>query len=214
MEKAYYPICLDVSGQTCVVVGGGEVAERKTESLLECQARVRLVSPSITPALRNLVAKGTIEYWAQTFDPECLQGAVLVIAATNDCRINEQISIEGRKRGLLVNVVDRPECCTFLVPAVVRRGPLVISVSTGGSSPLLAQQICKEIEKIYGAEYARIVSSFGVLRRRLKNSLEDPESRRAVMRKLLAEGIIDVIREGREDQVEERVKACISSLSV
>lgn len=209
--KNYYPICLDIEGQTCVVIGGGQVAERKVLSLLECGARVVVVSLALTATLQELADSGKIEYRAGTFDPSCLEGVSLVIAATDDPQVNAAVSEEARKRRLLVNVVDAPELCNFLVPAVVRRGPLVISVSTSGASPLLARRLRQELEERYGPEYARVLDGLQRLRRRLKEEIASPKRRQAVLSRLVSEGLLDLIREGREDLVEERVRECISS---
>lgn len=214
-SKNYYPICLDIEGERCLVVGGGRVAERKVLSLLECGARVVVVSPGLTVALQKLAESGKIEYMAGSFEAfslDSIEGVILVIAATDDPQVNAQVSAEARKRRILVNVVDAPELCSYLVPAVVRRGPLVISVSTSGKSPLLARHLRQELAERYGPEYAEMLEALQKLRRRLKEKIAAPEKRRAILSRLLAEGLLDLMREGREDLVEERVKKCISSL--
>jgi len=209
--KSYYPICLDLEGQTCLVVGGGQVAERKVLSLLECGARVVVVSPALTSTLQELATEGRIEYKAGTFHPSLLEGVSLVIAATDDARVNAAVSEAARQRRLLVNVVDAPELGNFLVPAVVRRGPLVIAVSTSGTSPLLARRLRQELEGRYGPEYARVLEGLQKVRRRLKAEIANPRKRQAVLSRLVAQGLLELLFEGREDLVEERVRECISS---
>lgn len=209
--KNYYPVCLDLTGRVCVVVGGGRVATRKVRSLLACGAKVIVVSPSLTPRLAKLAAEGRIDYRPQPFRSTALEGAWLVVAATDDRRVNAAVAAAGRRRGLLVNVVDAPASGNFIVPAVVRRGPLVISVCTGGASPLLAKYLRRELAARYGPEYAAVLRRLVRLRRRLQKRIKSARQRQAVLRRLLAQGLLDLLRAGREDLVEERLKECISS---
>src|SRR6185436_6151151 len=130
----YYPAFLDLRGRKCLVVGGGAIAERKAESLLECGARVRVVTREATSGLTELARSGSIELDLRGFASEDLSGVFLVIAATDDPAVQARIGGEAKERDLLVNVVDDPANCTFIVPAVARRGELSIAISTGGRS--------------------------------------------------------------------------------
>lgn len=198
--KTYYPVYLDLAGQKCVVVGGGKVAERKVRGLLEGGAAVTVVSPTLTEGLEDLCRAGRITHHSDRFHPKYLEGAVLVIAATDDPEVNREAAAEARARGLLVSVVDAPDQGNFLVPAVLRRGPLVISVSTSGLSPLLARMIRQDLERRYGPEYAQVLTAVGKLRSRLKSEVRDPEARllrlRQAVRKELAQRL-DEKGEGR-----------------
>jgi len=134
-QARYYPAFLDLAGRRCVVVGGGEVAERKVEMLLACGAEVTVVSPQMTARLAFLSRQGSIHHEKREFFPSCLEGAFLVIGATDDEAVNRAVWREGERRRLLVNVVDAPELCNFIAPAVFQQGDLLISVSTSGKSP-------------------------------------------------------------------------------
>ena len=141
----YYPALLDLQGVSCLVVGGGQVGERKVKTLLDCGAIVHLVSPELTPFLEEAVNQGRLRLRASSFAPAQLEGMFLVIGATDDPEVNRMISAEARSRRLLCNIVDRPRECSFIVPAIVRRGDLVIAVSTGGRSPALAKKIREDL---------------------------------------------------------------------
>jgi len=133
-QMKFYPISLDISNEKCVVVGGGDVAERKIIRLLECGARVVLVGKTITPGLRAMKDKETIEHVPDDYREEHIEGAFLVIGATDRNDVNERIYRDSRSRGILVNVVDEPARCNFIVPAIFRRKDLLIAISTGGKA--------------------------------------------------------------------------------
>src|SRR5579871_907816 len=160
----YYPLTLEIAGETCVVVGGGMVAERKVSGLLEAGARVRVVSPQLTPALQALAAAAQIEAQRAPYDPSCLTDALLVFAATDDRAVNAQVAADARARALLVNVADAPEEGRFIVPSVVRRGEFCLSISTGGANPMLAARLSEEMEQRFGPEYGAFVELLGQMR--------------------------------------------------
>ena len=170
----YYPVVLKLAGQPCLVVGGGAVAQRKVSSLLGAGAKVRVVAPSFAPALDALGARGGVELVRREYRPQDLEGAVLVIAATDDRGINQKVSQEARSRGILVNVVDSPQECSFLVPSVVSRGGLLIAISTGGRSPALARHLREKLEKELGEEYALLLELLGEARRQAQARGESP----------------------------------------
>lgn len=148
-----YPLFALIENRPCLVVGGGAVGERKVQDLLAAGARVIVVSRDLTPRLRELAAAGRIQFIPGDFAPEHLHGMALVLGATDDPEVNRAVSAAAQARGLLVNIVDAPELCTFIVPAQVRRGPLTIAVSTGGASPALARQVREELERHFGEDY-------------------------------------------------------------
>ena len=141
-----FPVLLDLRGRGCVVIGGGLVAERRVASLLTAGAAVTVVSPRVTAALVADAAAGRLRHVARIFEPADLDGATLAFTATDDGRVNAEVAREGRARGVWVNAADDPAHCDFLLPAVVRRGPLVVAVGTGGRSPALARAIREELE--------------------------------------------------------------------
>lgn len=143
---SYYPVFLRLEGRRCVVVGGGVVAQGKVAGLLECGASVAVVSPDLTPALAQLAREGRIAWEARPYRRGDLAGAFLAIAATDEPGVNQEVAREAEERGVLLNVVDVPSLCTFIAPAVVRRGPVTVAISTGGLSPALARRLRRAME--------------------------------------------------------------------
>src|SRR5262245_27727347 len=142
----YYPIFLDLQTRPCLVVGGGTVAERKVESLLQANAQVTVISPTCTSQLQAWAANGTIKLHPRPSRSRALQDFSVAFAATNDETLHKKIAREAKKTGVLLNVVDRPALCSFIVPAVVSRGDLTLAISTGGASPALAKKIRQTLE--------------------------------------------------------------------
>ena len=180
-----FPIYVDVVGKRCVVVGGGKVAERKVADLLAANARVCVVSPEVTQTLEGQAADGAIEWLAAPYSPEHLEGAWLVFAATNIRAVNARVSQEATTRRCFVNVADAPEESGFLVPSVVRRGDLCLSVSTGGNNPILARKLSQELQARYGPEYGLLVELLGQMRIYVKTGTTDMEQRRFALSQLV-----------------------------
>jgi precorrin-2 dehydrogenase/sirohydrochlorin ferrochelatase len=164
----YFPAFLDLRGRRCLVVGGGEIGERKTHALLDCGARVTIVSPSVTHRLAALVASGRLVHRARPFRRSDPRGCALAVAATGDPRVDRVVAAAARRWRALVNVVDRPQHCDFIVPAVLRRGELQIAVSTGGRSPAVAREIRRRLERFFGPEYGELISRAGEARNRAR----------------------------------------------
>lgn len=191
------------------MVGGGEVAERKVESLLEFGASVLVVSPDLSPSLLNLLDKGVIEYSRETYSSQFLKGSSMVIAATNDREANKVISSDAQNLGILVNVVDDPALCTFFMPAIVHHGDLVIGLSTSGKCPALARVLKKEVEAIIGPEYEAMADLMAAIRDEVKAKHADMEDRRAVYEIILNSGIESLLAAGLWDQALEEARKCI-----
>ena len=155
MKPALFPMFLRLAGRDVLVVGAGNVAQPKIESLLRAGARVRVIAPQAARSVAAWARSGRVHWEAREFAPADLDGAFLVIAGTSSPELHAQILRLARRRGILCNVVDDPERCDFFYPAVVQRGELQIAVSTGGASPALAPRLRKELEKQFGPEYAR-----------------------------------------------------------
>lgn len=189
----YYPICMDISGKRCVVIGGGNVAERKVERLLACGARVEVVGKELTPALAVWKDEGRIMHRGADFEEDYLSGAFLVIGATDDETVNGRVARSARSLGISVNIVDDPARCDFILPSIVERGDLVIAISTGGKSPALARKIREEMEGVYGTEYAILLEILGDLRQKViasgSSSAENRERFAAVVRSEILEEI-------------------------
>ena len=167
-KSSYYPIFLKVSGKRCVVVGGGEVALRKVKMLLDCGARVEVISPDFCPELSLLAEKKEIAVQRRHYHAGDLRGAFIVMAATDDHDVNLKIVEEVRESGVLVNVVDDPRNSDFIVPAYLRRGDVTIAVSTAGLSPALARKIRVRLEKELGDEYAALALMINEVRAEIK----------------------------------------------
>ena len=164
----YYPIFLNLEGKKCVVVGGGEVALRKVRALLDSGARVVVVSPTLNSGLAQLARVETISLISREYEPKDLKDAVIVVAATDIAEVNQNIAKKARKHGILVNVVDRPEESDFIMPSLVRRGDLILAVSTSGASPALAKKIRMRLEQTFGEEYSPLLSLIKEVRQELK----------------------------------------------
>ena len=157
---AYFPLFVDLAEHRCLVVGGGPIGERKARALLDCGARVVVVSPLLTPALTALAADGRLEHRARTFRAGDVRGCRLVVAATGGPD-DRAVVAAARRRRVLVNAVDRPAWCDVIVPSVLRRGELQIAVSTGGRSPALAREIRRRLEPLFGPELGDLVERAG-----------------------------------------------------
>ena len=173
-----YPVFLKLKLQKCLVVGGGEVAARKVQSLLACQADVYVISPKLHPQLSELAAAGKIRAYRRPYQKEDLAGAKLVIVATEQKEVNQQVASHCAKKGILCNVVDEPELCDFFVPAVVKQGPLKIAISTSGMAPVFAKQIRQVLAAHFDEAYKIVLEAVGQARRRLLETNADPRERR------------------------------------
>jgi len=179
-----FPMFVKLAGRKCLVVGGGPVAEGKVEGLLSCQATVVLVAPEVTEKIARWNDQGRLTWHARRFQPSDLEGAFLVIAATGVDAVNEQVFREAEARGILCNAVDEPDRCHFYYPAIVRRGPLQIAISTGGLSPALASRLRAELEAQFGPEYERWIEELGALRQKAFARRADPQRRTRLLHRL------------------------------
>ncbi len=203
----YYPINLNIQGKKCLIIGGGEVAYRKACSLKDAGAEVTVVCPEPCP---ELTKEKDITLLEKRYDESALDGAFLVIAATDDAEVNRNIFQDASKRNLLVNVVDCPELCSFIVPSSVVRGDLCISISTGGASPALAKRIREDLEKTYGHEYEHYLKLLSKMRNVAMSRVADPEKRRKILQRLAEPDIIELIKqhgpEGAESEMLKKIE--------
>jgi precorrin-2 dehydrogenase/sirohydrochlorin ferrochelatase len=197
----YYPVQLDIRGRRCLVVGGGTVGTRKVEGLLSCGARVTVVSPQASEALRRLSASGAITLWEREYAAADLAGMFLVIGATDGEDLNRRVSADAEQLKILCNIADRPERCSFILPAVIQRGDLVITVSTSGKSPALAKKLRQALEKQFGGEYAVLLDLMGAIRKRLLGREHAPEAHKPIFEKIIKTDILTWIRDGRMEEV-------------
>jgi precorrin-2 dehydrogenase/sirohydrochlorin ferrochelatase len=198
----YFPIQLDIHGRPCLVVGGGRVGTRKAKSLISCGGHVTVVSLSVTDELRALAAAGDLTLLQREYDHLDLQGMFLVMGATDDETLNRRIRTDAERLKILCNIADRPEQCDFILPAVVQRGDLVLTVSTSGRSPALAKKLRKDLQVQFGHEYTVFLSLMGAIRERLLADAHAPEEHKPIFERLIHSDILAWIREGRRSDID------------
>ena len=177
LETPFYIACLKLTGRRCLVVGGGEIGLEKVEGLLACDGVVVLVAPDAVPELQQLAAEGSIEWIRRDYEAGDLERTFIAIAATDDTDTNIRVYNEAEERAMLVNIVDVPPLCNFILPAIVRTGPLAIAISTAGASPALAKRIKRQIAEEFGAEYARLAIMLNEVRVWAKGTLPTYQDR-------------------------------------
>ncbi len=206
-----FPIALNLSQRTCVVVGGGSVAARRVRSLLEAGARVRVVAPDLDPSLVQLAADRSVELLRRPYCATDLAEAVLAVAATDDPAVNAAIVADSRDAGVICCDASSPARGDFVVPSIVRRGDLLIAVTASGTSPALAARLRDELAERYGPEYGELTSLLGEARERVLAQVPEPRERQRILRQLAEdESLLDLIRAGRQSQAREKALSCIS----
>ncbi len=186
LDTPFYIACLKLKGRRCVVVGGGAMGREKSEGLLACGGDVTVISPDAGPELEALAAEGSITWEAREYaGPADLEGVFMVIACTDDTDINIGIYDDAERRAMLVNIVDVPPLCNFILPAIVRTGPLAIAISTAGASPALAKRMKREIGDLFGEEYARLAIMLNDARGWAKGTLPTYQDRKAFFEEIV-----------------------------
>lgn len=192
----FYPLLLRLDDRPVLVIGGGRVAERKVASLLECGAKVSIVSRELTQGLERLMEQDQLHYLGRDFLPEHLNDKLLCIVSTDEMDFNIRVARAAKEKGVIVNVVDYPVECDFIVPSIVRRGDFVIAISTSGKSPAFSKAMRKELESLYGPEYGIFLDIIGAIRSFLIRSGASQEKKNKVFEKLWNSDMIDKIRQG------------------
>jgi precorrin-2 dehydrogenase / sirohydrochlorin ferrochelatase len=214
LETPFYIACLKLSGRRCVVIGGGEIGLEKVEGLLACSGEVVLIAPTAVPELEQYAAEGSIRWERRAYAGlEDLEGAFMVIACTDDTDVNIGIYDDAERRAMLVNVVDVPPLCNFILPAIVRTGPIAIAISTAGASPALAKRMKREVSELFGEEYAQLAVMLNDARGWAKGTLPTYQDRKAFF-----EGIVNgdpdpiaLLRAGDVDGVRDLIAAAQST---
>jgi precorrin-2 dehydrogenase/sirohydrochlorin ferrochelatase len=209
LDTPFYIACLKLTGRRCLVVGGGDVGLEKVEGLLACDGDVVLVAPDAIEPLRELAREGSIRWERREYEPADLEGTFMVIAATNDSEINIGIYEDAERRAMLVNVVDVPPLCNFILPAIIRTGPLAIAISTAGASPALAKRIRDEIADEYGEPYARLAILLNEVRGWAKGSLPTYQDRKVFFESIVngEPDPVELLRQGDEQAVRDLIAA-------
>ncbi len=203
-----YPAILLLEGRIAVVIGGGQVAERKVRTLRDAGAKVRLVADTLTRKLRELAEAGEVELVERRYERGDLAGAAAAVAATDDEEVNRWVFAEATEAGIPVNVVDNPALCTFIAPSIVRRGDLVVAISTGGAAPALAVRIRERLEREFGDEYARFLELMAELRDRI-DVPGDQDDRAKAWYRVIDSDVMDMVRAGEVDRARERATALL-----
>lgn len=204
-----FPLFADLQGRRILVVGGGPVAERKTEALLHAGARPRVGAPDLTPRLRTWHEQGRIDWIAGRFDVAWLADAWLVVAATDDGHVNQAVAAAAEARQLFANVVDDAELSTFHVPAIVERGPLQVAISSGGGAPMLARHLRRQLETLLDDSWASLAHLFTRQRQRIRQRFPQPAERRRFFEKLLAGPLPRLFRQQLHVQAEQHFQAML-----
>lgn len=208
-----YPVSLNVQGRICLVVGGGAVAERKAAGLLAAGASVVVVSPQATPGLQGRAEAGEIVWHAAPYGTGDMNGVFLVVACTDNKKVNAQIVRDAWERSLLVLCADNPGAGSFVSPTVIRRGPLTLTVSTEGGSPTLSAVVREKLEDEFGPEWGPLTLLVSKMREIVKTNPTEAARKAAVRRALGDTETHRLLLEGREEEAEARIRLCLSSLS-
>jgi precorrin-2 dehydrogenase/sirohydrochlorin ferrochelatase len=196
-----YPVGLvGLDGRQTIVIGGGHIALRKAKGLLDAGARVILISPSVIPELEDLSHTQALSWEQRCYQNGDLEGAFIVIAATNNPQVNQEIWEEAQQEGCLINVVDDPAHCNFIIPAQVRHGDFSVAISTGGASPALARRLRERLERQFGPEYGDLTALLGELRPVLKAAFPPGEARLSAALRLVDSDLIELLDQSGYDQ--------------
>jgi len=194
MARPLFPVFLDLTGRLVVVVGGGAVATERATKLAAHGASVRVVSPDLSPGLQRLVADSTVaDHRARRYEDGDLDGAVLVVAATDDAAVNRRVRDAARAAGAEVNVADDPAGSTAVIPALMRSGDLAIAITTGGASPVVSRRIREDLEDRFGPGWAGLIDLLAESRDDLIAARPDIADRRAAVEALIDSGVVDRI---------------------
>jgi len=216
LQTPFYIACLRLTGRRCLVVGGGEIGLEKVEGLLACDGDVTLIAPEAEPALREHAREGSIRWEQRAYGgPADLEGVFMVIAATDDSEVNIAVFEDAERRAMLVNIVDVPPLCNFILPAIVRSGPLAIAISTAGASPALAKRMKREIAAQFGEPYARLAVLLNDVRGWAKGTLPTYQDRKEFFEGIVGGNPdpIELLRAGDEEAVRELISRAQSAHS-
>jgi precorrin-2 dehydrogenase/sirohydrochlorin ferrochelatase len=208
----FYPLFLELRNKPVLVVGGGQVAERKVDSLLQAEAVVTVVAPSLTGQLKKWAASGSIRTVLRKFEEADLENALLVISATDDTETQERVAALARAHGILINTVDEPRLCDFIVPAVVRHGDVIVAISTSGKSPALAAALRTKVEGVVTKDAARAANLLGAIRSEVHARFTDAARRKAVFERIVESGILDWISDYDDAGALQKVYSIIEGL--
>jgi len=208
----YYPIMLNIENKKCLIVGGGDIAYRKILELMDYGACIIVVSPNINEDIKVFVDNKSINYIHDRYDKVYIENAYIVVASTNDNKVNNDIFRDCSEKGILVNVVDDPKNCSFIVPSKIRRGDLTISISTNGKSPTLSKSIRKELEKKYDEDYEMYLNILGDMRQEVMKKVKDYSKRKEIMNTIIKGDYLTKLKLFGEDIVRKEINEYLKYL--
>lgn len=198
----YYPAYLDVKDRACLVVGGGQVGSRKVGTLLKCGAKVTVISPQATEELAQMAVTGRIELKTRPYKKTDIDGTFLVIGATDDQALNEQIHKDAEAAQRLCNIADQPKLCNFVLPSIINRGDLSIAISTTGKSPAFAKHLRRELNAQFGPEYGAFLALMGAIRQRLLATEHAPEAHKPLFEELIHNGLLEMVKHNQVSNID------------
>ncbi|MBU1168562.1 MAG: bifunctional precorrin-2 dehydrogenase/sirohydrochlorin ferrochelatase [Proteobacteria bacterium] len=205
----YYPVCLNIKGRQCLVIGGGSVGTRKAETLFRCGASVTVISPDISDGLQSMAGANKIVLEIRDYDPQDLEGMFLVFCATNNMSLNQRIAGDAEQRGILCNSADLPEESDFILPSLVERGDLTIAISTAGTSPAFAKKLRKDLSEQFGQEYADFLALMGIIRKKLLAEAHDPQAHKRLFEQLIGSKLLEMLKEKNQEAVHDLLQAVL-----
>lgn len=206
-----YPIFLKLENKNCLIVGGGKVAQRKIETLLDYDGTINVVSPHVENKIRLWAEQGRISLSERFFRPEDLNGMFMVFIATDDIGMNAQIADLCKEKGIMVNVVDDPANCDFFVPSILRRDSLCLAISTEGKSPAFARWFRKQMENYISKEYGEFLELLGEIRPEIRELPLSAQEKSTLMEQIIASDWLKLLAAGDEKRLKEQIKECLSS---
>lgn len=212
MDETLLPVMLKIAGKKCVVIGGGEVATQKVKQLLECGASVVVVSPDLCDDLAELENQGRIKWLQMRYEPSVLDGSFLVFACTDDTEINRKVFSDCEAFKVWCNVVDVPELCNFYMPSILRRGDLVIAVSTSGNSPAFARKVRLFLESLIGDEFGMLVALLGEMKDEMRMTLKTVEQRRDFIERVWVSDVWRYFQDGDFEGARNCLRNCLAKV--
>lgn len=207
----YYPVNLKIKDRLCLVVGGGHVGTRKVKGLMTCEAKVVVVSPEVSIAIERLAEQGRIVWRKKDYETSDLDGFFLVIGATSNQDVNWKISRDAEEKGMICNIADVPAACNFILPSVIRRGPLTITVSTSGQSPAFSKSLRRELDSMFGPEYEQFLAIMGGIRKKLLAEDHDHEAHKPLFEAIIRGGLLDLCRAGDSDGIDKLLSSVLGN---
>lgn len=208
----YFPLFIKLHGKPCLVVGGGDVAARKIELLYKAGAKITVVATQVKPGVTKLEQALQLTIRCKNFSDDDLEGMTLAVSATNDLKVNQSVAAAARQRQIPVNVVDNPELCDFIFPAIIDRSPLIAAVSSGGASPVLARLMRSRIESMIPAPYGRLAQFAERFRSLVKQRIHEPSQRRIFWENILHGHVAELVFSGRDQEAEQALQVRLEQI--